>query len=319
MILSSILVDNILTAPVIAFVVALLATLLRFDVRIPESLFSILSTYLLLAIGIKGGKALAVSSPSELWKPLIAAIVIGVITPIIAYFLFQKLAGLNVTNSAALAAHYGSVSAVTFTVLLSTLESHQISYEGFVSGLLAILEIIGIVVALFISQHFSGGTNWKSGLSEVIRGKSIAYLVTGLLIGGLVGPDRLAPTDALFVGLFSGALTLFLVELGAVAAQRLRDFKDAGARVIVLGIVLPILNGTLGAVLGSLAGLSTGGVAVMATLAASASYIAAPAAIRIALPNASPGIYVTASLGITFPFNLIIGIPMYIEIAKYLT
>ena len=319
MILSSILVDNILTAPVIAFVVALLATLLRFDVRIPESLYSILSTYLLLAIGIKGGEALAVSSPSELRKPLIAAVAIGVITPIIAYFLFQKLAGLNVTNSAALAAHYGSVSAVTFTVLLSTLESHQISYEGFVSGLLAILEIIGIVVALFLAQRFSDGTNWKSGLSEVIRGKSIAYLTTGLLIGGIVGPDRLAPTDTLFVGLFSGALTLFLVELGAVAAQRLRDFKDAGARVIVLGIVLPILNGTLGAVLGSFAGLSTGGVAVMATLAASASYIAAPAAIRIALPNASPGIYVTASLGITFPFNLIIGIPMYIEIAKYLT
>ncbi len=319
MILSSILVDNILTAPVIAFVVALLATLLRFDVRIPESLYSILSTYLLLAIGIKGGKALVVSSPSELWKPLIAATAIGVITPIIAYFLFQKLAGLNVTNSAALAAHYGSVSAVTFTVLLSTLESHQISYEGFVSGLLAILEIVGIVVALFLAQHFSGSTNWKSGLSEVIRGKSITYLATGLLIGGIVGPDRLAPTDTLFVGLFSGALTLFLVELGAVAAQRMREFKDAGARVIVLGIVLPIVNGSLGAVLGAFAGLSTGGVAVMATLAASASYIAAPAAIRIALPNASPGIYVTASLGITFPFNLIIGIPIYIEIAKYLT
>ena len=319
MILSSILVDNILTAPVIAFVVALLATLLRFDVRIPESLYSILSTYLLLAIGIKGGKALAVSSPSELWKPLIAAIAIGVITPIIAYFLFQKLAGLNVTNSAALAAHYGSVSAVTFTVLLSTLDSHQIAYEGFVSGLLAILEIVGIVVALFLAQRFSGGTDWKAGLSEIIRGKSIAYLATGLLIGGIVGPDRLAPTDTLFVGLFSGALTLFLVELGAIAAQRLRDFKDAGARVIVLGIVLSIVNGTLGAVLGSFAGLSTGGVAVMATLAASASYIAAPAAIRIALPDASPGIYVTASLGITFPFNLIIGIPVYIEIAKYLT
>lgn len=316
MIFSSILVDNILTAPVIAFVVALIATLLKFDLRIPDALYPILSTFLLLAIGIKGGKALSESSPTELWQPLLAAIAIGVITPLIAYALFRKTAKLDITNAAALAAHYGSVSAVTFTVLISTLDSHGISYEGYVSGLLAVLEIVGIVVALFLAHNFSGGTDWKSGLSEVVRGKSIAFLVAGLLIGLIVGPDRLAPTDPLFVGLFSGALTLFLVELGAIAANRLRDFNSAGIRVVILGIVVPLINGSIGAALGSAAGMSVGGVAVMATLAASASYIAAPAAIRIALPDASPGIYVTASLGITFPFNLIVGIPLYIEIAK---
>jgi uncharacterized protein len=316
MILSSILVDNILTAPVIAFVVALIATLLKFDLRIPDALYPILSTFLLLAIGIKGGKALSESSPSELWLPLLASIAIGVITPLIAYALFRKTAKLDITNAAALAAHYGSVSAVTFTVLISTLDSHGINYEGYVSGLLAVLEIVGIVVALFLAHKFSGGTDWKSGLSEVVRGKSIAFLVAGLLIGLIVGPDRLAPTDPLFVGLFSGALTLFLVELGAIAANRLRDFNSAGIRVVILGIVVPLINGSIGAALGSAAGMSVGGVAVMATLAASASYIAAPAAIRIALPDASPGIYVTASLGITFPFNLIVGIPLYIEIAE---
>ena len=319
MIFSSILVDNILTAPVIAFVVALIATLMRFDLRIPDALYPILSTFLLLAIGIKGGKALSESSPAELWQPLLAAIAIGVITPLIAYALFRKTAKLDITNAAALAAHYGSVSAVTFTVLISTLDSHGISYEGYVSGLLAVLEIVGIVVALFLAHKFSVGTDWKSGLSEVVRGKSIAFLVAGLLIGLIVGPDRLAPTDPLFVGLFSGALTLFLVELGAIAANRLRDFNGAGIRVVILGIVVPLINSSIGAVLGSAAGMSVGGVAVMATLAASASYIAAPAAIRIALPEASPGIYVTASLGITFPFNLIVGIPLYIEIAEYLT
>jgi len=317
-ILSSILVDNILTAPVIAFVVALIATLLKFDLRIPDALYPILSTFLLLAIGIKGGKALSVSSPSELWQPLLAAIAIGVITPLIAYALFRKTAKLDITNAAALAAHYGSVSAVTFTVLLSTLDSQGIAYEGFVSGLLAVLEIVGIVVALFLAHKFSADTDWKSGLSEVVRGKSIAYLVAGLSIGLIVGPDRLTPTDPLFVGLFSGALTLFLIELGAIAANRLRDFNGAGIRVVILGIVVPLINGSVGAVLGSAAGMSVGGVAVMATLAASASYIAAPAAIRIALPDASPGIYVTASLGITFPFNLIVGIPLYIKIAEYL-
>jgi hypothetical protein len=317
-IFSSILVDNILTAPVIAFVVALIATLLKFDLRIPDSLYPILSTFLLLAIGIKGGKALSVSSPSELWQPILAAVAIGVITPLIGYALFRKIAKLDITNAAALAAHYGSVSAVTFTVLISTLDAHGISYEGYVSGLLAVLEIVGIVIALFLAHKFSVGTDWKSGMSEVVRGKSIAFLVAGLLIGLIVGPDRLAPTDPLFVGLFSGALTLFLVELGAIAANRLRDFNGAGIRIVVLAIVVPLINGSIGAVLGSAAGMSVGGVAVMATLAASASYIAAPAAIRIALPEASPGIYVTASLGITFPFNLIVGIPLYIKIAEYL-
>jgi hypothetical protein len=317
-IFSSILVDNILTAPVIAFVVALIATLLKFDLRIPDSLYPILSTFLLLAIGIKGGKALSVSSPSELWQPILAAVAIGVITPLIGYALFRKIAKLDITNAAALAAHYGSVSAVTFTVLISTLDAHGISYEGYVSGLLAVLEIVGIVIALFLAHKFSVGTDWKSGMSEVVRGKSIAFLVAGLLIGLIVGPDRLTPTDPLFVGLFSGALTLFLVELGAIAANRLRDFNGAGIRIVVLAIVVPLINGSIGAVLGSAAGMSVGGVAVMATLAASASYIAAPAAIRIALPEASPGIYVTASLGVTFPFNLIVGIPLYIKIAGYL-
>jgi hypothetical protein len=233
--------------------------------------------------------------------------------------LFRFVGSLNVVNSAALAAHYGSVSAVTFTVLIASLDSRDISYEGFVAGLLAILEIIGIVVALFIAGRGSPGTNWREGLSEVIRGRSIALLVTGMLIGAIVGETRLAPVDPLFVGLFTGALTLFLVEMGVVAAQRLRDVASAGPRVALLAIVIPFLNGVLGALVGAAAGLSTGGVAVMATLAASASYIAAPAAVRIALPEASPGIYVTASLGITFPFNLTVGIPIYIALAQALT
>lgn len=311
--------NNLLTAPVIAFIVALFVTLLRFDVRLPEALYPILSTYLLLAIGIKGGRSLSTTSPGEIWLPLVGAVVLGVVTPIVAYVLFRFVGSLNVVNSAALAAHYGSVSAVTFTVLIASLDSRDITYEGFVAGLLAILEIIGIVVALFIAGRGSPGTNWKEGLGEVIRGRSIALLVTGLLIGAVVGETRLAPVDPLFVGLFTGALTLFLVEMGVVAAQRLRDVASAGPRVALLAFVIPFLNGVLGALVGAAAGLSTGGVAVMATLAASASYIAAPAAVRIALPEASPGIYVTASLGITFPFNLTVGIPIYIALAQALT
>ena len=313
------LADNLLTAPVIAFVVALIATLLRFEVRLPESLYPILSTFLLLAIGIKGGRALAATSIDDVWKPLIAALVLGIITPLVAFTLMRVAGRLSVIDSAALAAHYGSVSAVTFTVVVASLESRTMTYEGFMAGLLAVLEIIGIVVALFLSRKEGGESSWKDALAEVVRGRSIALLLVGMVIGGVVGAERLAPTDPLFVGLFSGALTLFLIELGAIAAERLRDIKQAGFRLVVLGIVIPLANGFLGALAGTAAGLSTGGVAVMATLAGSASYIAAPAAVRIALPKASPGLYVTASLGITFPFNLTLGIPAYIAMANALT
>ena len=313
------LADSLLTAPVIAFLVALVATLAKFEVRLPESLYPILSTFLLLAIGLKGGKALAAASPGDIWKPLVASLVLGVVTPLVAFTMFRALNRLDTVNSAALAAHYGSVSAVTFTVLLSSLDTRGIDYEGFVAGLLAVLEIVGIIVALFLARGSSSGDGWKSALGEVVRGRSIALLVTGLVVGAVVGADRMAPTDPLFVGLFAGALTLFLIEMGVIAAERLRDISSAGWRMVALGVLIPLVNGLLGALLGTAAGLSTGGVAVMATLAGSASYIAAPAAVRIALPQASPGLYVTASLGVTFPFNLTLGIPYYIALAQALT
>lgn len=313
------LTDSLLAAPIIAFVVALVATALKFEIRLPEGLYAILSTYLLLAIGLKGGRALADTAPGELWKPLLAAVLIGVVTPLVAFVLFRFVSRLDIINSSALAAHYGSVSAVTFTVVLSTLDARGISYEGYVAGLLAVLEIIGILVALLLARGSSTGMRWGTVLGEVVRGRSIALLTVGLVIGIVVGPERLSSTDPLFVGLFSGVLTLFLIEMGVIAAERLRDIKTAGFGLVALALVIPLLNGALGGVLGALAGMSTGGVAVMATLAASASYIAAPAAVRIALPQASPGLYVTASLGITFPFNLTIGIPLYIALAEALT
>lgn len=321
-IVASVVVDNLLSAPVVAFLVAGLATLARFDIKLPDALYPILSSYLLLAIGIKGGRAIGMSDPTELWAPFIAALVLGSVTPLIAFVLYRRVGRVGTIDAAALAAHYGSVSAVTFTVVIATLDARGQSYEGFVSGLLAVLEVIGIVVALALARGSRDGgaaTRWNDALLEVVRGRSITLLLAGLALGLIVGDERLAAVDPVFVGLFSGALTLFLVEMGVVAAERLRDARDAGWRIAALGIVVPLVNGALGAVAGSLAGLSTGGTAVLATLAASASYIAAPAAVRIALPTASPGLYVTASLGITFPFNVIVGIPIYLAIAERLT
>lgn len=314
--IASSLADNLLTAPLVAFVVALVATLMRFEVRLPEALYPILSTFLLLAIGIKGGKALANTSIDDLWKPLLAAFALGIITPLIAFVAMRTLGRFDVIDSAALAAHYGSVSAVTFTVVLSTLDARNIGFEGYMAGLLAVLEIIGIIVALFLARKSSDGGGWKSALGEVVRGRSIALLVAGLLIGSIVGAERLEPTDPLFSGLFPGILALFLIEMGVTAAERLRDIRSTGFRLVLLGVSIPMVNGFLGALAGKAAGLSTGGIAVLATLAASASYIAAPAAVRIALPKANPSLYITASLGVTFPFNLTVGIPIYIAMAQ---
>lgn len=313
----TLLVDNLLSAPVIAFVVAVIATLARFDLRLPDALPSILSTYLLFAIGLKGGRSLSESSLSELVLPVVVAVAVGVATPIVAWLVMRSFVKLSNVDAAGIAAHYGSVSAVTFVVVLATLDAQEMFYEGFVAGLLAILEVVGIVVGLALAR--SAGSNLKEVLAEVTRGKSIAILLAGIVIGAAVGDARLAATDPLFVGLFTGALTLFLLEMGRLAGERLKDVAQAGWRLIAAAIVLPVINGAIGAGLGTLSGLSTGGIAVLATLAASASYIAAPAAVRIALPEANPALSISTALGVTFPFNITLGIPLYIALAQWLS
>ena len=313
----TLLVDNLLSAPVIAFVVAVIATLARFDLRLPDALPPILSAYLLFAIGLKGGRSLSESSLSDLVLPVIIAVAIGVATPIVAWLVMRSFVKLSNVDAAGIAAHYGSVSAVTFVVVLATLDAQGMFYEGFVAGLLAILEVVGIVVGLALAR--SAGSNLKDVLSEVTRGKSIAILLAGIVIGAAVGDARLAATDPLFVGLFTGALTLFLLEMGRLAGERLKDVAQAGWRLIAAAIVLPIVNGAIGAGLGAVSGLSTGGIAVLATLAASASYIAAPAAVRIALPEANPALSISTALGVTFPFNITLGIPLYIALAQWLS
>ena len=309
--LSAAIVDNLLSAPVLAFVVALVATFLKSDIKLPQGLYPVLSTYLLLAIGLKGGKGLAKAELGDLWQPLIAALALGIVTPLVAYVAMRRLGGIGVIDSAAIAAHYGSVSAVTFTVVLAFLEAEAEPTETFLAGLLAVLEIIGIVVALALAQRSlrdDGDSNWGDALAEVVRGRSIVLLLAGLVIGLLAGPTRLEPVDP-----------LFMLDMGTVAAQRIRDVREAGWGLVALAVAIPLVNGFLGAAAGALCGLGTGGTTVLATLAASASYIAAPAAVRIALPTARPGLYITASLGVTFPFNIVVGIPLYYAMAKGLT
>lgn len=303
---------NLLSPMVLAFVLGVIATLVRSDLKFPEELYIGLSIYLLLAIGLKGGAALSETPFTIILWPAIVTLILGVTTPIIAYVILRRLGRFEVADAAALAAHYGSVSAVTFAAVQTFLDSLKVPYEGFMPTLVAILEVPAIVVSLLIARVAMGhGGHWGEVLRELLAGKSILLLLGGLVIGFLVGQNGVKKVAPLFLDLFQGVLTLFLLEMGMVAARRLGDLRKVGAFLIAFGVMMPVASGIAGIWLGSLAGLSQGGAVVLGTLAASASYIAAPAAVRIALPQANPSFYLTASLAITFPFNLAVGIPLY--------
>jgi hypothetical protein len=309
---------NLLSPMVLAFALGITATLLHSDLKLPDELYTTLSIYLLLAIGLKGGIALAETSLAVFWAPAVATLLLGIIIPVIAYGVARKIGKLNVADAAALAAHYGSVSAVTFAAAQTFLDTVGVRYEGFMPALVAILEVPAIVVALLIAQVAGApqGGDWRKALRELLTSKSILLLVGGMIIGWLAGPRGGKEVAPVFVDLFKGALTFFLLELGMVAARRFRDLPSAGLFLLGFGIIMPIFNGLLGVWFGSITGLSLGGSTILGVLSASASYIAAPAAVRIALPQANPGFYLTAALGITFPFNLAIGLPLYYTIAS---
>lgn len=310
---------NLLSPIVLAFALGIVATLVRSDLKFPDELYAGLSIYLLLAIGLKGGTALA-QTPLELfWLPALATLGLGVGIPLWCYAILRRLGRFEVPDAAALAAHYGSVSVVTFIASLSFLDAIGSPAEGFMPTLVAILEVPAIIVALVIARMSVGGRgSWGAVLHEVVAGRSVLLLLGGLAIGFFSSPAGLAAVSPLFVDLFQGALALFLLEMGMVAARRFRDLSRVGVFLLGFGIVMPLLHGALGVWLGTLSGLSLGGSTVLGVLAASASYIAAPAAVRIALPQANPGFYLTAALAITFPFNLTIGIPVYYAMATWI-
>jgi hypothetical protein len=309
---------NLTSPPVLAFALGLLATALRSDLKLPDAVYQALSIYLLLGIGIKGGVALSESSFEQIIGPLLGTLALGVVIPIAAFYLL-RFTKLDVANRGALAAHYGSTSLVTFTAGIVFLESLSLQVEGYVNTLLAVLEIPGIIIGLALAaKGITRDISWGESLREILTGKSIFLLVGGVVLGFLTGSAGYARIDDFFTGLFTGVLTLFLLELGMVAGRRIKDLKQVGLSLFVFGTSFPILAGSLGVLVGQLTGMSLAGSAALGILAGSASYIAAPAAVRLALPEASPGIYLSASLGITFPFNLTIGIPVMLAVSQFL-
>lgn len=307
------------TSPaVLAFVLGMLAALLRSDVRLPDAVHTGLSSYLLLAIGLKGGAGLRSSGLGEVAVPVLATVALGVATPLVAWGALRLLTRLQRVDRAALTAHYGSTSLVTFTAAVALLDSAEEGYEPYAATLLAVLEVPGILVGLLLAGSAAAGVGRAEAVREVLTGRSIVLLTGGLAVGALSTPASYEAVAPLFVTLFPGVLVLFLLDMGVLAGRRLGDVSSAGPGLFAAAIVIPVVNGTLGVLTGTAIGMSPGGAALLGVLAGSASYIAAPAAVRLALPQANPAFYLTASLGITFPFNLVIGIPLYLSLARAL-
>jgi uncharacterized protein len=303
------------------FLLGVFARLAKSDLRLPEALYEALSIYLLLAIGLKGGVELARQPVAVLLPEVLALVALGLAIPCALYPALRaaRLAGVD---AAALAAHYGSVSVVTFAVATATLQDMNIAYESHAALWVAVMEapglLAGILLARMSLRSTEQATRWGPLLHDVFLGKSVVLLLGGLAIGAVAGPEGMKPIEAVFVAPFKGVLALFLLELGLVAGAQLAQLKRYGAVVVAVGLIAPPLLAVAGALVGKALGLSTGGVALVATLAASASYIAAPTAMRVAVPQANAGLSITAALGVTFPFNVVLGIPLYIALARWL-
>lgn len=313
---------------VLFFLLGLLARLVKSDLALPGVLYETLSIYLLLAIGLKGGVELSKQSLSAVVPQMLFCLTLGLMIPVLLYPLLRRLVGLNGFDAASVAAHYGSVSVVTFAVASAYLTHRNIEFEAHAALWVALLEAPGIVTGIALARWFekkqgnpSGtktGFAWRALAHDVFLGKSVFLLVGGLAIGTFMGETGTAPISPLFTVLFKGVLALFLLELGLVAGGRLGELKRYGVKLIAFALVAPLGLAVLGALGGKALGLSTGGIAIMAALAASASYIAAPTAMRIAVPQANAALSITAALGITFPFNVLLGIPLYLKLAQFL-
>ncbi|WP_448564707.1 sodium-dependent bicarbonate transport family permease [Trichothermofontia sp.] len=312
----SLVSSNILSPPILFFFLGMLAVLLKSDLEIPQPLPKLFSLYLLFAIGFKGGIELVKSGINqEVALTLIAAITMACIVPVYTFFILKVK--LDTYNAAAIAATYGSISAVTFITASSFLQELAISFDGFMVAALALMEspaiIVGLVlVNLFTRDRDSNEINWPEVLQEAFLNSSVFLLVGSLIIGVLTGEHGEEVLKPFSQEIFYGVLTFFLLDMGLVAARRLRDLGKTGPFLIAFSIVVPLVNAAIGILIARAIGMSQGDALLFSVLCASASYIAVPAAMRLTVPEANPSLYVTTALALTFPFNIIVGIPLYL-------
>jgi uncharacterized protein len=311
--------DVLLSPVILFFVLGALAALARSDLAIPEAIAKGMSIYLMAAIGLKGGTEVA---ESGLTGGLVLAAALGValscLIPVWAYGALRAFGRLDPVNAGAVAAHYGSVSVVTFAAGSEMLKASGLAAPGYMVAVLALMETPAIVVGLMLARR-GGAKASQSGndlLRETLLNGPVVLLMGAFVIGLIAGEEGVKPVSPFFEAGFRGVLCLFLLDMGLIAVRRLRETRALNVRLVSLGIMFPVVNGVLAILLAALAGIDTASAATLGILAASASYIAVPAAMRLALPQADPGLSLAMSLAVTFPFNILIGVPLYTFLAK---
>ena len=296
---------------VLFFIFGLTAGLLRADLKLPAALYESLSLVLLITIGLKGGEGLAQQSLGPLLPQLATVMLLGVALTLMAFYVLHYAGRMGRADAASTAAHYGSVSVATYAVGSNWLTTRGIAFEPQLAIFLTVMEIPAIIIGIVIARGIGRETRWKMLAHESFLGKGVTLLIGGMAIGWAAGPLGLEPIKNLFYDLFKGALALFLLEMGLIVARQTAELRKRGLFIVIFGICMPLISALLGLACGMALDLSVGGTTLLATLAASASYIAVPAAMRLAIPEANPGLSLAAVLGVTFPFNILVGIPLY--------
>lgn len=298
------------------FVLGMVATLLRSPIDFPSGLYRSCTLFLLLAIGLKGGYALSQQANSEVLMQSAAVLLFGLLLPLTAFPLLRWIGGWSRVDAAATAAHYGSVSVGTYAVAVALLDAQDIAYEAYFPLFVALLEAPAIAVGLMLALRGGPALNLRQLAHEICFNQGVLLLMGGLLIGAWAG-DRVSSVMPFFGTLFHGVLALFLLAMGQKAAERIGDLRSRGAFLISFGVVMPLIGAAAGGLLGGWLGLSVGGVVLLAVLGGSASYIAVPAALTLSLPQANLSLALTASLAVTFPFNVVVGIPLYLALTQF--
>ncbi|MBW4593412.1 MAG: sodium-dependent bicarbonate transport family permease [Brasilonema angustatum HA4187-MV1] len=318
---ASLIISNILNPPVLFFFLGMIAVFVKSDLEIPPPAPKLLSLYLLFAIGFKGGVELVKSGiTQEVVLTLLAAVLMACFVPIYTFFILKLK--LDIYDAAAIAATYGSISAVTFITASAFLTELSIPYDGYMVAALALMESPAIIVGLILVNLFtlekgkSREFSWPEVLRDAFLNSSVFLLVGSVLIGFLTGEHGWKVLEPFTQGLFYGVLTFFLLDMGLVAARRIKDLQKTGFFLISFAILIPILNAAIGLAIAKLLNLPQGNALLFAVLCASASYIAVPAAMRLTVPEANPSLYVSTALAVTFPFNIIVGIPVYLYVIK---
>jgi hypothetical protein len=317
------LTTNLLQPIVLAFLLGAIAGFVKSELELPEAVIKLLAIYLLFSLGITGGRELAKAEAGALVPVIAVTLLMTFAIPTIVYIVTRRLGKFDISNSAAIAAHYGSVSSATFFASVTFAKAMNTPSEGFMAAMVALMEF-GVIYSLAIARiamgrASGGGIDVKELFLSVIRGRGILLLCGGMVIGYIATDRQWQQIQPFYEGLFRGFLMLFLLEMGITAARQARAFKEVGLFMVGFGILMPIFNGIVGVTLGHWAGLGVGGAFVFGAICASASFIDAPAACRASLPEANPGIYLTSSLGVTLPFNLLVGLPLYYTYAQWLT